>query len=233
MIHLLYLVAQIFLTYKRRLNILHDTKRKFLSIGALVKGKASCSGYSAAFQLILTRMNTDTQLVVGTTRDEQDKNAAQNHMWNAVVVNGKNYYVDVTWDDPTAMSGAALSHTYFNMTGAAMKKTHTDISPSVPCTATADNYFVREGLYFAEAGSAFTRRVTEAFIKGVADKEKYIELRFSDMTVYSQGVDALIEDGGLRRAFERSGLTHSGGGYTVHYTEDTDNYILSIALKSN
>jgi len=32
MIHLLYLVAQIFLTYKRRLNILHDTKRKFLSI---------------------------------------------------------------------------------------------------------------------------------------------------------------------------------------------------------
>jgi len=34
MIHLLYLVAQIFLTYKRRLNILHDTKRKFLSIYA-------------------------------------------------------------------------------------------------------------------------------------------------------------------------------------------------------
>lgn len=31
-IHLLYLVVQIFLTYKRRLNILHDTKRKFLSI---------------------------------------------------------------------------------------------------------------------------------------------------------------------------------------------------------
>jgi len=34
MIHLLYLVAQIFLTYKRRLNILHDTKRKFLSTRA-------------------------------------------------------------------------------------------------------------------------------------------------------------------------------------------------------
>ena len=33
-IHLLYLVVQIFLTYKRRLNILHDTKRKFLSIVA-------------------------------------------------------------------------------------------------------------------------------------------------------------------------------------------------------
>jgi len=31
-IHLLYLVVQILLTYKRRLNILHDTKRKFLSI---------------------------------------------------------------------------------------------------------------------------------------------------------------------------------------------------------
>jgi len=38
MIHLLYLVAQIFLTYKRRLNILHDTKRKFLSISIIAFG---------------------------------------------------------------------------------------------------------------------------------------------------------------------------------------------------
>ena len=31
-IHLLYLVPKIFLTYKKPLNILHLTKRKFLSI---------------------------------------------------------------------------------------------------------------------------------------------------------------------------------------------------------
>jgi len=32
LIHLLYLVAYIFLTYKKPLNILHATKKKFLSI---------------------------------------------------------------------------------------------------------------------------------------------------------------------------------------------------------
>jgi hypothetical protein len=32
LIHLLYLVAYIFLTYKKPLNILHAKKRKFLSI---------------------------------------------------------------------------------------------------------------------------------------------------------------------------------------------------------
>ena len=36
LIHLLYLVAKIFLTYKRLLNILHATKRKFLSINKLI-----------------------------------------------------------------------------------------------------------------------------------------------------------------------------------------------------
>jgi len=75
--------------------------------------------------------------------------------------------------------------------------------------------------------------VTDAFTKSAANGEKYLELRFSNMGVYRKGVDILIEDGGLRRAFERSGLIQSGGGYTVHYTEDTDNYILSIALKSD
>jgi len=32
-------VVQIFLTYKRRLNILHDTKRKFLSISISIKNR--------------------------------------------------------------------------------------------------------------------------------------------------------------------------------------------------
>jgi hypothetical protein len=35
LIHLLYLVVKIFLTYKKPLNILHTTKRKFLSISYL------------------------------------------------------------------------------------------------------------------------------------------------------------------------------------------------------
>jgi len=43
-IHLLYLVVQIFLTYKRRLNILHDTKRKFLSIENRGNGLYEISG---------------------------------------------------------------------------------------------------------------------------------------------------------------------------------------------
>ena len=37
LIHLLYLVAYIFLTYKRPLNILHTKKRKFLSINNSIK----------------------------------------------------------------------------------------------------------------------------------------------------------------------------------------------------
>ena len=42
LILLLYLVAKIFLTYKKPLNILHTTKRKFLSIIFHVEGHERC-----------------------------------------------------------------------------------------------------------------------------------------------------------------------------------------------
>lgn len=70
----------------------------------LVTGRASCQGYSKAFKQIANDMGIECTLVNSTAID---------HQWNYVVLNGKYYYVDVTWDDPVPDVLGRVMHTHF------------------------------------------------------------------------------------------------------------------------
>ena len=52
--------------------------------GCLVEGRASCEGYSRAFQYILNALNIDNRIVTGESAD--DGVNFTNHMWNYVVL---------------------------------------------------------------------------------------------------------------------------------------------------
>lgn len=66
----------------------HDA---YTAYGALVKQKAVCQGYAAAFQLLMQKLGIPSLVVQST---------AMNHAWNMVRYNGEWYHVDATWDDP-------------------------------------------------------------------------------------------------------------------------------------
>ena len=66
----------------------HDA---YTAYGALVKQKAVCQGYAAAFQLLMQKLGIPGLVVQST---------AMNHAWNMVRYNGEWYHVDATWDDP-------------------------------------------------------------------------------------------------------------------------------------
>ncbi|WP_169007205.1 transglutaminase domain-containing protein [Faecalispora jeddahensis] len=66
----------------------HDA---YTAYGALVKQKAVCQGYAAAFQLLMQKLGIPGIVVQST---------AMNHAWNMVRYNGEWYHVDATWDDP-------------------------------------------------------------------------------------------------------------------------------------
>lgn len=72
----------------------------YTAYGALVKGSAVCQGYSAAFNLICKKLGIETYSVTGTA-----PGGTGSHMWNIVRVDGLQYFIDVTSDDPVCLDG--------------------------------------------------------------------------------------------------------------------------------
>lgn len=95
---------------------LDGTTAPFTAYGALVDGKAVCSGYARAFMMMCNAVGIDAFYI----SSEQ-----MNHSWNAVDIDGQIYYVDCTFDDPIPDQGQRIIRDYFLKTGEELKKTHT------------------------------------------------------------------------------------------------------------
>ena len=63
----------------------------YTAYGALVNRKSVCMGYTLAYTMLLN--------AVGIKSRSCDSDAL-NHVWNIVTINGMEYHVDVTFDDP-------------------------------------------------------------------------------------------------------------------------------------
>ncbi len=73
-------------------NVSYDTSLNSRTLyDALVNGSAVCEGYTKAFQFIMNNLGIECKTVTSK---------AMNHAWNVVVIDGAEYHVDVTWDDP-------------------------------------------------------------------------------------------------------------------------------------
>ncbi len=147
-----------------------DNPSAYSAYGALVNGKAVCEGYSRAMQLLLKKCGIASTPVLGSSIE-----TGEQHMWNMVTINGKDYHLDVTWND----SGEEPRHNYFNVTTAQIALSHRidDNQPTLKnCTATDDNYYVRNGLYI----DTYRRQDVAAIIaKHIKAGDTQIELFFA------------------------------------------------------
>lgn len=77
---------------------------------ALVRKKAVCEGYAMAYRYLLN--------AAGIVSDVAESDSIR-HIWNYVLIHGKWYHVDVTWDDPIYIGGPppdnTISHKHFLM----------------------------------------------------------------------------------------------------------------------
>lgn len=146
-----------------------DSSTAYSAYGALVEGKAVCEGYSRAMQLLLYRAGMACTLVTGIALENNES-----HMWNMVTVNGRNYHLDVTWDD-----GEKPHHSYFNMSTEQLQLSHSIDEGQAgidTCTEIADNYHIRNGTYL----DTYKRQdIAQAIAINVESGKEQIELRLA------------------------------------------------------
>lgn len=172
------------------------------NIYSVLVGKASvCQGYAKATQYLLNRLGVDCTLVQGMV------NTGEGHSWNMVKSDEEYYYVDTTWGDasytsageqPEAETSLEINYDYLCVTTEQLFKTHTPEQTIVlpECTATKDNYYVREGCYFYAYDEEQLKR---EFAEGDFEAGGGVTIKCDSEDVYQKLYTELIEN---QRVFE-------------------------------
>ena len=121
--------------------------------GALINGRAVCSGYASAFSMLAKAAGFEVVYVSGAA-DNGSGSGYQGHAWNEIKIDGVWYNLDTTWDDPAWIAKPASDHSsncydYFLISDATLGKNHKpnysnnrctkDYSRSALCQAIAKN----------------------------------------------------------------------------------------------
>ncbi len=192
----------------------------------LLNGRSVCQGYSKTIQYLLREMGMDCSLVIGTVR------GGDGHAWNLVSVNDNWYYLDATWGDAFYLFGdgtqaekekaASVNYDYFCVTTEQLEQTHEiDMPVSLPiCSTLADNYYVREGLYFEQYDET---RIQELFATAMAEERETVTLKCADSIVYEEVYSELLDN---KKIFD---FVRTEDGY-IAFTNNEEQYSITFWL---
>ena len=110
-------------------NFAYDTTYTNYDVYSMLRdGKGVCEAYTLLYVALLSKVSVPAVSVSSTEI---------NHAWNEVMIGGKWYETDLTWDDPTPDTFGKAKHTYFLCSKAKFDsdgKHGTTYSLSFPCT---------------------------------------------------------------------------------------------------
>ena len=203
-------------TYKKISNtkISKEMYEATTAYGCLVSNKAVCSGYSAAFQLLMQELGVQSGRVSGR------KTNGESHEWNYILLDGDYYYVDVTWDDPISESSDdSKTHEFFCITTDELEETHEmDSDQFIPkCTATKYDYYIYNDLYLDRYDYDEFERIFEN-----NDDDK-IAVKFSSEREVKKAIEDLIEGQKIYDMAE--------GKRSCSYSTGSGGRVLSITMK--
>ncbi len=119
-------------------------------ISVFLNQSTVCQGYACAASYLLDRLGVQSTIITGEANGEA-------HAWNLVLVNGAYYYMDVTWGnsryrDQNNDAVKRVGYEYLNVTTEELCRTHTisDTFAVPVCESNADNYYIREEIYFTD-----------------------------------------------------------------------------------
>ncbi|MCR4691382.1 MAG: hypothetical protein K5739_08560 [Lachnospiraceae bacterium] len=165
-------------------------------VSVLLYQKSICAGYARTMQYLLNEAGIPCAYVWGNA-DGNTGRGIMTHAWNLVQADGDWYYLDVTFDDPSVSLDSGkdnfVKYDYFLITAKELQATHTiDSSLELPdCTATRDNYYIREGRIL---GGYDKDRIREMFLEASAKGERYIIFRCESSGVFEMCRYKLIDE---------------------------------------
>ncbi|MBQ7774299.1 MAG: hypothetical protein IJ379_00100 [Lachnospiraceae bacterium] len=177
-----------------------------------VGGASVCQGYAKATQYLLSQLNVPCTLVFGKVEEGEP------HSWNMVKSDGEYYYLDTTWGDASYTVNGQLSwqgnapeikYDYLCVTTNQLSLTHelTHELELPECSATTDNYYIREGCYFIYYDEELLRgEINETLLSG----RGMTTLKCDSKDVYEKMYEELIEN---QKIFEYLSEEHSSVAY--------------------
>lgn len=185
-------------------------------ISTFLNHQTVCQGYSYGAQYLLNILGVPCTTICGTAD-------GVNHSWNLIRMDGDYYYMDVTWGETeywTAMDEESemqvqddvINYSYFGVsdedTNFMQRHQAFDYVPLPECSATRDNYFVHEGLYFDQWDSeAVGSAIRHAYERG----ESAVFLKFSDESLYARAFTYLIEENNWSRYCDLNQISYIDG----------------------
>ena len=116
------------------LNTTYDLNAEYAfdPYGVIVKGSGVCQGYTTSMKLLLNKVGIDSVYL---------SSKAMNHIWNIVNIDGENYQMDSTWDDPVPNREGVVRYKYLALSDDEMRKDHNWEDKTAPkCTSTKYHY---------------------------------------------------------------------------------------------
>lgn len=188
-------------------------------ISVFIYRSTVCQGYACATQYLLQQLGIESTVITGIADNDH-------HAWNLVRLDGDYYYMDTTWGN-AAFTGEVdigedfIFYDYLNVTTEEIERTHhaTEKFELPICTATADNYFVKEGLYFSEWDpDAVGNIISTAWFSGRVP----VSVKFSTRELTEQAFRYFIT--------EQHIADYCPGITGVHYPQDLTQNIMTISF---
>ncbi len=190
-----------------------------------VYGKSVCQGYARAAQYLLQQLGLPCVIAAGEVHD------GVRHAWDIVRTDGAWYHMDPTWGDPSYASEedadgmeAYINYDYLLITTDEISRTHTlyqeDELPA--CTATADNYYVREGAFLEK----WDRGIFKLMMDNQVQKgSSFPSVKCASEDVFTQMKEDLVTEGHLSECLPTGSSTGR-----IRYTENADLYTMTVFL---
>ena len=206
---------------------------------ALVKHETQCGGYSKAFKYLCDKVGIPCLYVTGYTLTDDETGY---HAWNEVLINDKWYWVDCTWGEHKfynydlqqyVYSDDDFNYNYFLYSDLELfrqriiQEVGHDLIVTYPeASDTSLEHCALNGCMF----DTYDFDTVNAYIsEKVNNKQKKIELKFSDVTAFNEAVDDLIN-------YKNNQLNNilyyaTDKPQLLRYSKDVNRYMLLITVQ--